>query len=94
MKKDNYASKEETQALLIPDTRSPAEKALNRMLDERGAWEMGAEPYPVLYQIALNLLSKPVPDAFGTREGEHPQYIEGWNDCRAEMLSMRKRLKP
>jgi hypothetical protein len=27
-----------------------------------------------------------VPDAFGTREGEHPKYIEGWNDCRAEML--------
>jgi hypothetical protein len=35
-----------------------------------------------------------VPDAFGTREGEHPQYIQGWNDCRAEMLSMRKRVKP
>jgi len=31
-----------------------------------------------------------VPDAFGTREGEHPQYIEGWNDCRAETLKMRK----
>jgi hypothetical protein len=27
-----------------------------------------------------------VPDAFGTREGEHPQYIQGWNDCRAEIL--------
>jgi hypothetical protein len=27
-----------------------------------------------------------VPDAFGTREGEHPQYIQGWTDCRAEML--------
>jgi len=26
-----------------------------------------------------------VPDAFGTREGEHPQYIQGWNDCMAEM---------
>ena len=30
-----------------------------------------------------------VPDAFGTREGEHPQYIQGWNDCRAEMLRTR-----
>jgi hypothetical protein len=32
-----------------------------------------------------------VPDAFGTREGEHPRYIEGWNDCRAKML---KEMKP
>jgi hypothetical protein len=31
-----------------------------------------------------------VPDAFGTREGEHPQYVQGWNDCRAETLNMRK----
>jgi hypothetical protein len=31
-----------------------------------------------------------VPDAFGTREGEHPEYIQGWNDCRAETLKMRK----
>jgi hypothetical protein len=30
-----------------------------------------------------------VPDAFGTREGEHPQYVQGWNDCRAEMISNR-----
>ena len=31
-----------------------------------------------------------IPDAFGTREGEHPAYIQGWNDCRAEMLNGRK----
>jgi hypothetical protein len=30
-----------------------------------------------------------VPDAFGTRESEHPEYIQGWNDCRAEMLKGR-----
>ena len=40
---------------------------------------------------ALESVRQPaVPDAFGTREGEHPQYIQGWNDCRAEMLKMRK----
>jgi hypothetical protein len=36
-----------------------------------------------LNQLAI---AAAVPDAFGTREGEHPQYIQGWNDCRAEML--------
>lgn len=40
-----------------------------------------------LCQEAADVLAAPaVPDAFGTREGEHPQYIQGWNDCRAEML--------
>ena len=31
-----------------------------------------------------------VPDAFGTREGEHPQYVQGFNDCRSLMLEMTK----
>jgi hypothetical protein len=31
-----------------------------------------------------------VPDAFGTREGEHPQYVQGWNDCRQAMMEMMK----
>jgi hypothetical protein len=40
---------------------------------------------------AKSLTAQPaVPDAFGTREGEHPQYVQGWNDCRAETLKMRK----
>jgi hypothetical protein len=46
--------------------------------------EMLYERLPELFDRAA---ARPaVPDAFGTREGEHPQYIQGWNDCRAEML--------
>jgi hypothetical protein len=37
--------------------------------------------------FAKEELAQPaVPDAFGTREGEHPQSIQGWNDCRSLML--------
>jgi hypothetical protein len=55
-KESPWASEEETSALIVPDTRTPAEKKLDAMLDKRGAWEMGAEPYKVLYKIAIELL--------------------------------------
>lgn len=57
-KTDPYASEKETRALIVPDTRTTAQKKLDRMLDERGAWEQGAEPYKVLYQIAIELLER------------------------------------
>jgi hypothetical protein len=50
--------------------------------------EMLYERLPELFDRAA--AQPAVPDAFGTREGEHPQYIQGWNDCRAETLKMRK----
>jgi hypothetical protein len=53
-----YASEEETRALIVPDTRTTAEKKLDGMLDKRGAWEQGAEPYKVLYKIAIELLEE------------------------------------
>jgi hypothetical protein len=53
----------------------PTTKELIAMLYER---------LPELFDRAA--AQPAVPDAFGTREGEHPQYIQGWNDCRAEML--------
>lgn len=49
--------------------------------------QLRIEEFAKLKRFAEDVLAlNAVPDAFGTREGEHPQYIEGWNDCRAEML--------
>ena len=45
---------------------------------------VGHEDRPPAAQPAL-------PDALFRHAPEHPQYIEGWNDCRAEML---KGMKP
>ena len=53
---DAYASDAETRALISPDQRSDAEKKLDAMLEERGAWEHGTDAYPILYQIAVELL--------------------------------------
>lgn len=50
---DLYASEADTLALLRPDQRSDAEKKLDAMLEERGAWEQGSDAYPILYQFAL-----------------------------------------
>lgn len=50
---DPYASEADTLALLRPDQRSDAEKKLDAMLEERGAWEQGSDAYPILYQFAL-----------------------------------------
>jgi hypothetical protein len=49
--------------------------------------EKGAKPVYLIPPAA----QPAVPDAFGTREGEHPEYIQGWNDCRLLML---KGMKP
>ena len=55
---DPYATEEDTRALLREDRRTPAQRKLDDMLVERGAWEQGAEPYGVLYQIAVELLEQ------------------------------------
>jgi hypothetical protein len=49
-------------------------------------WEIRSMAYDAIEDTTPPAAQPAVPDAFGTREGEHPQYIQGWNDCRAEML--------
>lgn len=39
-----------------PDTRSPAQKWLDAEMDKRNAQEQGAEQYPILEAIALQVI--------------------------------------
>ena len=40
--------------------------------------------------VSATLAAQPaVPDVLTTADGEHPEYVSGWTDCRAEMLRMR-----
>lgn len=54
---DQYASEADTLALIRRDRRSDVEKKLDAMLDERGALEMGAEPFLILRQITLEQMT-------------------------------------
>lgn len=54
--KKMYSTEEESKAVLFPDTRTPAQKKLDTLLNDRGAWEMGNNHFAVLYQIATELL--------------------------------------
>ena len=53
---NEYASEAETDDLIVKDTRTDNMKMLDKVLDERGANEQGVDSYPILYQIALELI--------------------------------------
>ena len=56
--KDPYASEAETDALIVEDTRSLAQRTLDETLKFRGADEQGADSYNILYDIAVELIEK------------------------------------
>jgi len=56
--KDPYASEAETDALIVEDTRSLAQRTLDETLKFRGADEQGADSYKILYDIAVELIEK------------------------------------
>lgn len=53
-----YASEAETDALIVEDTRSLAQRTLDTTLKFRGADEQGADAYKILYDIAVELIEK------------------------------------
>ena len=57
-KNDAYASEAETDALIVEDKRSLAQRTLDDTLKFRGADEQGADTYKILYDIAVELIEK------------------------------------
>ena len=76
---DPYATEEETRALLRPDVRSNAERRLDTLLDEAGAWDQGSEPYKVLYRIAVELLESRTADTHLLEQCLDEMGYAGWN---------------
>jgi hypothetical protein len=70
-------------------------EAIEQALAAQPASEADMEVYRSIadnYRKDLAAAQPAVPDAIHhTDLSEHPQYIQGWNDCRAEML---KGMKP
>lgn len=55
---DAYASEAETDALIVEDQRSLAQRTLDTILKVRGADEQGADTYKILYDIAVELIEE------------------------------------
>lgn len=98
-KKDPYASEAESRSLLVPDTRTAAERKLAQMLAERGADEQGAEAYPILWKIAVDLLAEQPAQQINqetrTKDGlkYSPNYVAGYNDGLKSALAEQPAIK-
>lgn len=55
---DPYATHLESSAVLVADTRTPAEKKLDTMLRDEYDMEMGHESARALYKIATKLIEE------------------------------------
>jgi hypothetical protein len=68
------------------------EPLLNQGSDyERGVIDGMQKQMQSSVDKAVNAMAQPaVPDALTIADKESPDYREGWNDCRAETLKMRK----
>jgi len=54
-------------------------------------WKKPSSTYkPIALYTTPPAAQPAVPDAIGPNEDELPAYVAGWNDCRAEILRMRK----
>ena len=88
-KQSPWATAEERAAVVVPDTRTPAEKRLHQLIEAESVPELcGSDYSQALYKAALKMATNPVvPDAMTSADiQEHIEYVAGWNDCRQAML--------
>ena len=86
-KPDPYASEVDTAALLAPDTRTPAERTLDTLLDAAGYGEQGADPVQVLRRVALELVEQSQhPVAWQCRSVGDDDF---WQDCSKDRAAAR-----
>jgi hypothetical protein len=52
----SYSSEEESNSVILPNTLTPVERKLERMLDDRGAWEQEANAFLILRDITLEMM--------------------------------------
>jgi hypothetical protein len=84
---------EAADALAAPTVQEPvAYLCENAVGHKYFRWKKPSSTYKPIALYATPPTAQPaVPDALFRHAPEHPQYIEGWNDCRAEMM---KGMKP
>jgi hypothetical protein len=87
-------SRDQRLTLSSTDEASPAVAAITEFAKMRGLslddarvqdWQDNTTPP----NVATPLAAPVVPDVMTTIEGEHPEYVQGWNDCRQLMLQTR-----
>ncbi len=87
---DSFGVQRKTQEAI---TAIKQARALDKKAENARELGLDYEPAEVLghngWGFPIKAAAPVVPDVMTTAEGEHPEYVQGWNDCRQLMLQTR-----